>query len=1024
MTTRAVTLRWPLAVIPAQRAIEQLDGQPGRLVDELTELSARGALPARLEAERNDPSRRRLVVYTSRHVASLYLTQQGDGYRLGHVGRRTFRDEDRLTTAALLLHCPSGWRAFGHVRDLPRGRGAFDQPWSSQFAELSQAWDALTTSAPDGSPASGGTPVPGQGLPPHHRRYLDLVERVIEASRDIEVARQELAPPLPYARREATREQRFSGRGVYAFHLARPGGVAANELVQIADKPELRGRVVRVDGREVVVRFDQTVDFRALPPQGELRVLPSDLVYRKQRAAVETLANGESANPALLHNLVDGAFQPYQPEASAHPRSALDDNQLDAFRRALTVPDLLLVLGPPGTGKTRTITQMVLACVARGQTVLVTSHTNRAVDNVLAGLPDDVHAVRVGNEGSMTTGARARTVDSLMEVVRRDILADTALLDRLASFERNEPVLHQWLDHLVDRRAAAEDTRTALDAAERALDDAVDALSPDLASARRRADADHDRARVRVAHLDQLLASLRSAVPVRQAAADAGGPLGWWHRWRLGRLHARLIRAGAGRAAAETELTGAVATRESLRAQAAALAANDPRCAPLTTERDDLAASLTECHQDLDHAVTVIVSALRPLLPVPDNLPLPGRGPAEGGSVAEGRGATSDGARSAADSAGWEGFLAWARGAVETVRARGVLLAEWRSRIGDAETELRHELVRYAQVVATTCVGTASSPLLTDIVFDVAIIDEAGQISTPNMLVPMVRARRSVLVGDHFQLPPFLDEDVRRWGQQLASGGDGLTPDDAREIGELLAASGFERLFPRVGQAQRVELTLQRRMPVELARFVSDAFYQGRLQTRHDGGGGDPIFRSPFGMIDTSDRHASERAERALRATEPWQQRGYVDELEAELIAGFVTRAAGYYGDWAVIVPYKAQAARIEAALTRELGDPGRVTENIGTVDSFQGGERDLIVYGFTRSNPTGSVGFLSELRRLNVAITRAKQQLVLVGDTETLCSAGDQPFAALARQLVGYLRTNGDLRGSTEVGRLLRDRP
>jgi superfamily I DNA and/or RNA helicase len=135
-----------------------------------------------------------------------------------------------------------------------------------------------------------------------------------------------------------------------------------------------------------------------------------------------------------------------------------------------------------------------------------------------------------------------------------------------------------------------------------------------------------------------------------------------------------------------------------------------------------------------------------------------------------------------------------------------------------------------------------------------------------------------------------------------------------------------------------------------------------------------------------------------------------------------VARAAGYYGNWAVIVPYRAQAARIEAALTRELGDPGRVTENIGTVDSFQGGERDLIVYGFTRSNRTGSVGFLSELRRLNVAITRAKQQLVLVGDTSTLCSAGDESFAALARSLVDYLRANGDLRGSAEVGRLLRE--
>jgi len=996
MTTRVVTLRWPLAVIPAQRAIEQLGGQPNRLVDELTALSARGVLPARLEPERDDPSRHKLVVYASRHAASLYLTQQSDGYRLGHVSPRTFRDEDRLTTAALLLHCPSGWRAFGHVRDLPRG--AFDQPWSSQIAELRQAWDALLA----GARGPGAAGQQGQGLPAHHRHYLDLVERVIEASRDIEIARQELAPPLPYARREAAREQRYSGRGVYVFHLARAGGVTANALVQIADQPELRGRVDRVDGREVVVRFDQSVDFRALPPQGELRVLPSDLVYSKQRAAVETLANGESANPALLPVLVDGAFAPFQPDGEAEPRRTLDDNQRDAFRRALTVPDLLLVLGPPGTGKTTTITEIVLACAARGETVLVTSHTNRAVDNVLANLsPDDVHAVRVGSESSMTAAARARTVDSLMEEVRAGILADTAQIDLLTAFGQAEPVLRQWLDHLADRRAVAADAQARHEEIGRALDDALATLSPELASARRRAEADHDRCRARLDGLDELIVALRTAEPGRQTAADAAGPLGWWRRWRLGRLRGRLSRTFAERAAVETDLARVAATRESLRAQAAALAAADPHCGPLVAEKDELTATIAECHRDTAHAASVITGALRPMLAVPEGIaPDPEDGPA------------------------WERFLAWASQAVTTVRARGALLAEWRSRIGDAETELRHELVRYAQVVATTCVGTASSPLLTDIVFDVAIIDEAGQISTPNMLVPMVRARRSILVGDHHQLPPFLDEEVKRWSQELTrgAGADVLTPADAREIGDLLVASGFERLFPRARDAQRVELTLQRRMPEVLARFVSNAFYQGRLRTSHEGGGGDPIFRSPFGMIDTSDRPADERAERALRATEPWQQRGYVNELEAELIAGFVACAAGYYGNWAVIVPYLAQAARIEAALTRELGDPGRVTENIGTVDSFQGGERDLIVYGFTRSNRTGSVGFLSELRRLNVAITRAKQQLVLVGDTSTLCSAGDESFAALARSLVDYLRANGDLRGSAEVGRLLRE--
>jgi superfamily I DNA and/or RNA helicase len=122
------------------------------------------------------------------------------------------------------------------------------------------------------------------------------------------------------------------------------------------------------------------------------------------------------------------------------------------------------------------------------------------------------------------------------------------------------------------------------------------------------------------------------------------------------------------------------------------------------------------------------------------------------------------------------------------------------------------------------------------------------------------------------------------------------------------------------------------------------------------------------------------------------------------------------YADWAVIVPYRAQADLIGELLADLIGDGGRTSDNVGTVDSFQGGERDLIVYGFTRSNDNGEIGFLRELRRINVAITRARQQLVLVGDTATLLRARDRGFAELMRTLVAYLRQAGDLRQSRDV--------
>jgi hypothetical protein len=96
--------------------------------------------------------------------------------------------------------------------------------------------------------------------------------------------------------------------------------------------------------------------------------------------------------------------------------------------------------------------------------------------------------------------------------------------------------------------------------------------------------------------------------------------------------------------------------------------------------------------------------------------------------------------------------------------------------------------------------------------------------------------------------------------------------------------------------------------------------------------------------------------------------------------------------------------------LTGHAGDAEKVRLNVGTVDSFQGGERDVILYGFTRSNPERRVGFLRELRRVNVAITRARQQLVLVGDLETLTSAKDEGFRGLAGSLRDYVAGSGEI--------------
>ncbi|MEU8265832.1 AAA domain-containing protein, partial [Sphaerisporangium sp. NPDC049002] len=440
MTALPVFLPGPVAVIPSEKVYAQLApaAHPLQLVEEMTRLARAGALPARMEENPN-----RLAVYTDTHVARLYVTQFGDAYRLGSAAPRGFKDEERLLRGAMLLNCAAGWRAFHQVRDVPRGT------MSAHWGLLRQAW------------AQVGRPErPVERLPPHHTAYLDLMARVIEAGRDIEVARQHAAPPIHYRRRESAREERYSARGVYTFRLARPAPLATGAVVYLADQPDLRGRVTRAKDLDVVVRFESTIDYGRIPAQGALMVMPSDRVFRAQADAVETLRQGEAANRRLLGQLVERRLAPYQVNPHDRPRGTLDpDSQLVAFQRALAVPDLLLILGPPGTGKTRTISEIAAACTSRGERVLVTSHTNRAVDNVLEQLPEYIRAVRVGNEDAMTGRARGLMVDNHVAVLRDQILAGTeGTVSRLAAFTGEGEVADRWMAYLTDSLA---DARTA-----------------------------------------------------------------------------------------------------------------------------------------------------------------------------------------------------------------------------------------------------------------------------------------------------------------------------------------------------------------------------------------------------------------------------------------------------------------------------------------------------------------------------------------------------------------------------------
>lgn len=286
----------------------------------------------------------------------------------------------------------------------------------------------------------------------------------------------------------------------------------------------------------------------------------------------------------------------------------------------------------------------------------------------------------------------------------------------------------------------------------------------------------------------------------------------------------------------------------------------------------------------------------------------------------------------------------------EQEREARALLAEARALEARAEAEV----LERAQVVLAT-LTSLDSPALAGRRFALAVVDEATQAVEPAAYLALLRADRAVLAGDHLQLPPTVLSAAAQAGG--------------------LGVSLFERLVAAHGGRARVMLAEQHRMNARIMAFPSEALYGGALRA-HPAAAGRAIDDAPLELVDTSGRGFEEETP---EGSDSKQNAG-----EAELAAAEVRRllAAGVApADVAVISPYDAQVQRLRQLLADEV----EAGLEVDTVDGFQGREKEAVVVSLVRSNEAGEVGFLADVRRMNVALTRARAKLVVVGDGSTV---------------------------------------
>jgi superfamily I DNA and/or RNA helicase len=615
----------------------------------------------------------------------------------------------------------------------------------------------------------------------------------------------------------------------------------------------------------------------------------------RQQRALDAVEYGRAVRPDLGDLFVN-------PSTVRAPTSvtdlefhmSLDDPKQRAVEAALGSEDLLIVRGPPGTGKTTFITELVVQELDRNldARILLASQSHAALDHALAGL--------AGTRIAMELVRIARASDERVADSSRELLLDHKVkLWRAKAIRAGQKWLRRWAESAqIDAKAVETAARLGTLAADLRRLERIDAQRRDLDT-----------------QVDKLKSESRNA---SQGATTSQA---------LRERQEEIEELREEHATCADEIKEHIARL----AQLGHL--------PRRTSRSGLSAD------QLDHEAAS-------LLPT--------------------------------DKRGTEACLRLLN-----------LLNDWQARFGLGPA-FRAAILGRAQVVAATCVGLAGQRGADSVDFDLVIVDEASKATAPELLIPLSRGRRFVLVGDDRQLPPYVEEEAIDQNQLAERG---LTSDEIKK--PLFAA-----LASQLEKTNVVTLTHQHRMHPAIGRLVADCFYPEEGLTSEDR----PdltwlamLAPRPVTWLTTSPHDRRFEGQHGVSVR---------NDLEIKVISTFLNTAnalaasAKVMPSVAVLTGYAAQRDALESRIARDRHNWRNLAIECHTVDAFQGRQAEIVLYSVTRSNPHRQLGFVKERPRLNVALSRAQDALIVVGDH---LFARDARGSQAMRRVLEHIDANPD---------------
>jgi AAA domain/Protein kinase domain len=665
---------------------------------------------------------------------------------------------------------------------------------------------------------------------------------------------------------------------------------------EIAQKEEIVGqdRVVRFAGSQIggkihAVSFNQMAmdvtfgDPNRLLRRGEIAIntIAAQKALTHQSQALDAVVFDRAVSLRLKTIILDPRNStPATLVADVTPIDKdFDEEKTEILAKALGVQDVLAIVAPPGTGKTKLITEIVVQWLRLNpeHRILLSSQTHTALDNVLNGvaaLDPSVEMIRIG-----------RTDDPKISDQSKKLLLERRVESWISEVRKfAEAEMTRWADtHGVDRAMVAVGMK-----------------------------------------VERLLQLLKWKVDIRDRIA----------RTKIERIDVK--------AEGQSDSSAGVDDEE-----------------------------VDEETSELDSEIGTLQRELQTQKVEERNLR---QEMSEMGEYAAALSHSDD----LSDLADWAAHFSHSGPLVEACRERLSLLEDWQLRVGRS-SDFNAALLSSAGVIAGTCVGVAGVKGMEEVAYDLCIVDEASKATPTEILIPMSRSRRWIIVGDPKQLPPFFEE----------LGKDLLLQFDDEEV-KATMLDRFVDEHDGLPASCRAELRRQYRMIQPIGDLISECFYDKRLisPVKSHGLKLGAAFPKPITWYSTHtlpERSEQPEGQTFQNAVEVKCIRGLLQRLE------FVAKAQKRRISVAVIAGYTAQVKLLRDMESQGVAEWANLEVACNSVDAFQGRQADVCIYSVVRSNSNKHLGFLREPPRLNVALSRGKSALVIVGD-QMFCRTAREP--------------------------------